>query len=121
MAWPLYELTPLVRAIDARDVSTVARYVNFDRLRASLTEQIASGYLRRSGVQPGPLAQQAIVVGLSVADPVIRKLVSPEALSELLAVGWPVAVVPDPPPGILGLSCRRTGKIDARARYRCYS
>jgi hypothetical protein len=111
---PLYELSALVRAIDARDVSTVARYVNFDRVRASLTEQIASGYIRRSGVQPGPLAQQAIVVGLSVADPVIRKLVSPEALSELLAVGWPVAVVPDPPPGTLGLnsgtlgSCART-------------
>jgi hypothetical protein len=68
MAWPLYELSALVRAIDARDVSTVARYVNFDRVRASLTEQIASGYIRRSGVQPGPLAQQAIVVGLSVAD-----------------------------------------------------
>jgi hypothetical protein len=91
----LYELTALVRAIDARDVSTVARYVNFDRVRASLTEQIASGYIRRSGVQPGPLAQQAIVVGLSVADPVIRNLVSPEALSELLAVGSPVAVVPE--------------------------
>ena len=109
MAWPLYELTALVRAIDARDVSTVARYVNFDRVRASLTEQIASGYIRRSGVQPGPLAQQAIVVGLSVADPVIRKLVSPEALSELLAVGWPVAVVPDPPPGTLGLNSGTLG------------
>jgi hypothetical protein len=33
MAWPLYELTALVRAIDARDVSTVARYANFDRVR----------------------------------------------------------------------------------------
>jgi predicted secreted protein len=64
MAWPLYELTALVRAIDARDVSTVARYVNFDRVRASLTEQIASVYMRRSGIQPGPLAQQAVVVGL---------------------------------------------------------
>ena len=77
MAWPLYELTALVRAIDARDVSTVARHVNFDRVRASLTEQIASVYMRRSGIQPGPLAQQAVVVGISVADPVIRKLVSP--------------------------------------------
>jgi hypothetical protein len=76
-----------------RRVSTVTRYVNFDRVRAWLTEQIASGCMRRSGIQPGPLAQQAVVVGLSVADPVIRKLVSPEALSELLAVGWPVAVV----------------------------
>jgi hypothetical protein len=41
MAWPLDELTVLVRAIDARDVSTVARYVNFDRVRASLTEQMS--------------------------------------------------------------------------------
>src|ERR1700719_799875 len=46
---------------------------------------------------PSPLAQQAVVVGLLVADPVIRKLVSPEALSDFLAVGWPVTVVPDPP------------------------
>jgi len=109
-----------LRAIDARDVTTVARYVNFDRVRASLTEQIASGYIRRSGVQPGPLAQQAIVVGLSVADPVIRKLVSPEALSELLAVGWPVAVVPDPPPGTLGLNSDTLGtawQVFGASRY----
>jgi hypothetical protein len=45
IAWPLYDLTALVRAIDARDVSTVVRYVNFDRVRASLTEQIASAYM----------------------------------------------------------------------------
>ena len=110
IAWPLYQLTVLVRAIDAHDVSTVVRYVNFDRVRASLTEQIASAYVRMSGIQPGPLGQQAVVVGLAVADPVIRKLVSPEALSELLAVGWPVAVVQDPPPsGTLGISTATLG------------
>ena len=37
-------------------------------------------------VDRAPPSVTAIVVGLSVADPVIRKLVSPEALSELLAV-----------------------------------
>jgi hypothetical protein len=105
VAWPLYDLTALVRAIDARDVNTVVHYVNFERVRASLTEQIASAYMRVSGIPTTPLAQQAVVVGLSVADPVIRKLVSPEALSDLLAVGWPVTVVPDPPPpGTLGIS-----------------
>jgi Protein of unknown function (DUF2939) len=36
------KLMGLVRAIEARDISTVVRYVNFDRVRASLTEQIAS-------------------------------------------------------------------------------
>jgi hypothetical protein len=104
VAWPLYDLTALVRAIDARDVNTVVRYVNFERVRGSLTEQIASAYMRVSGIPTSPLAQQAVVVGLSVADPVIRKLVSPEALSDFLAVGWPVTVVPDPPPpGTLGI------------------
>jgi hypothetical protein len=121
IAWPLYDLTALVRAIDARDVSTVVRYVNFDRVRASLTEQIASAYMRMSGAKPGLLAEQAVVVGLSVADPVIRKLVSPEALSELLAVGWPVAVVPDPPPsGTVGISTDTLGtalQIFAASHY----
>ena len=61
ITWPLYELSVLVRAIDARDVGTVVRYVNFDRVQASLTEQIASDYIRKSRIQPGPLAQQAVV------------------------------------------------------------
>ena len=68
MAWPLYELTALVRAIDARDVSTVARFVNFDRVRASLTEQIASAYMRMSGAKPGLVVEQAVVVGLPAAS-----------------------------------------------------
>ena len=39
---------------------------------------------------------------LGIADPVLNKLVSPEALSELLLVGWPVTVVPRPPPDTVG-------------------
>jgi hypothetical protein len=121
ITWPLYELSVLIRAIDARDVGTVVRYVNFDRVQASLTEQIASDYIRKSGIQPGPLAQQAVVVGLSVADPLIRKLVSPEALSEFLAIGWPVAVVPEPPPsGTVGISTGTLGtawQIFAASHY----
>jgi hypothetical protein len=50
------------------------------------------------------------VVGLSVADPVITKLVTPEAVSHLLAVGWPVGVVSDPPPsGTIGISTETLG------------
>ena len=121
VAWPLYDLTALVRAIDARDVNTVVRYVDFERVRASLTEQIASAYMRVSGTPTSPLAQQAVVVGLSLADPVIRRLVSPEALSDLLTVGWPVKVVPDPPPpGTLGISADTLGtawQIFAASHY----
>jgi hypothetical protein len=110
VAWPLYDLTALVRAIDARDVNTVAHYVNFSRLRASLTEQIVSAYVQMSGIQPSPLAQQAVVVGLSIADPVISKLISPEALSDLLAKGWPIGVIAEPPPsGSIGISIDTLG------------
>jgi len=48
---------------------------------------------------------------LGIADPVVKKLISPEALSELLAVGWPVAVVPDPPPDTVGITTSTVGTI----------
>jgi hypothetical protein len=109
-AWPLNDLTVLVRAIDARDGNTVVHYVNFDRVRASLTEQIVSAYVQMSGIQPSPLAQHAMVVGLSIADPVISKLISPEAVSDLLANGWPVGVIPEPPPsGSIGINIDTLG------------
>jgi Protein of unknown function (DUF2939) len=109
-AWPLYELTVLVRAIDTRDPSIVARYVNFDRVRVSLTEQVVAAYMRKSGIKPsGLLAQQAFAAGLSIVDPVVKKLVSPQALTDLLAVGWPVAVAANPPPGTLGINRETLG------------
>ena len=92
--WPLYDLFVLVRAIEGRDIGTVTRQVSFDRIRASLTNQIVAAYVRRTGVPISPRAQQLAAVGMSVADPVVRKLASPEALSDLLTAGWPVTVVP---------------------------
>jgi hypothetical protein len=41
----------------------------------------------------------------------IHKLISPEALSELLSVGWPVPVVPNPPPGTVGITPSTMGTI----------
>jgi len=108
-AWPLYELAVLVRAIDARDLSTVARHVSFERVRVSLTEQLVTAYMRKSGLKPNPFAQQAAAAGLSILSPVVNKLVSPEALSELLAVGWPVAIAGNPPPGTLGINRKTLG------------
>jgi hypothetical protein len=110
-AWPLYDLFVLVRAIETRDVGTVTRHVYFDRVRISLTDQIVAAYVRRTGIQMSPLARSMAAAALSIADPVVKKLISPEALSELLAVGWPVAVVPDPPPGTIGLTRSTMGTI----------
>jgi hypothetical protein len=111
MAWPLYDLFVLVRAFETRDVGTVTRHVYFDRVRISLTDQIVAAYVRRIGIQMSPLARSMAAAALSIADPVVKKLISPEALSELLAVGWPVAVVPDPPPGTIGITRSTMGTI----------
>jgi len=110
-AWPLYDLFVLVRAIETRDVGTVTRHVYFDRVRISLTDQVVAAYVRRTGIQISPLARSMAAAALSIADPVVKKLISPEALSELLAVGWPVAVVPDPPPGTIGITRSTIGNI----------
>jgi Protein of unknown function (DUF2939) len=110
-AWPLYNLFVLVRAIETRDVDTVVRHVYFDQVRISLTNQVVAAYVRRTGIQISPLARSMAAAALGIADPVVKKLISPEALSELLAVRWPVAVVPDPPPGTVGITRSTMGTI----------
>jgi hypothetical protein len=66
--------------------------------------------MRKSGIKPSSLfAQQAVAAGLSIVDPVVKKLVSPQALTDLLAVGWPVAIAPNPPPGTLGINRETLG------------
>ena len=115
-AWPLYDLLVLVRAIEVRDVETVKRHVYFDAVRRSLGSQLIAAYMRRTGnkVSPlaqSPLAQSMAAAALGIADPVLNKLVSPEALSELLSVGWPVRVVPSPPRETVGISMSTIGTI----------
>ena len=110
-AWPLYDLLVLVRAIEVRDVETVKRHVYFDAVRRSLSSQLIAAYMRRTGNKVSPLAQSMAAAALGIADPILNKLVSPEALSELLSVGWPVPVVPNPPPGTVGISMNTIGTI----------
>jgi Protein of unknown function (DUF2939) len=110
-AWPLYDLFVLVRAIETRDVDTVTRHVYFDAVRMSLTNQVVGAYVRRAGIQISPLAQSMAAAALGIADPVVKKLISPEAVSELLAVGWPVTIVPDPPPGTVGITRNTIGTM----------
>jgi hypothetical protein len=110
-AWPLYDLFVLVRAIETRDVGTVTRHVYFDRVRISLTNQLVAAYVRRTGIQISPLARSMAAAALGIADPIVNKLISPEALSELLALGWPVPVLPDPPPGTIGIRGSTIGTI----------
>jgi len=67
-------------------------------VRRSLTEQIAASYLQLSGKEPrlGQFGRGlAVAAATSIADPIVAKLISAEALIELLRHGWPSAALPD--------------------------
>jgi len=95
LAWPAYDLAQFVRAIERGDAEAAAHYINLARVRTSLTEQVTEAYLQRTGARPGPLVHGAVA---SIADPVVGKLISPQAFAELLRLGWPRAAVSEPPP-----------------------
>jgi hypothetical protein len=106
VAWPLYDLYVLVNAFEKRDVETVVRHVYFDSVRRSLADQILTAYVQRTGVQLSPRLQGVAATALVIADPVLSKIISPEALSEFLNTGWPVGAVPEIPPGTIGISSK---------------
>jgi len=110
-AWPLYDLWVLVRAMENRDVGTVTRLVYFDAVRVSLTNQVMAAYVRRTRINISPFAQSVAAGALGIANPIVHKLISPEALSELFGMGWPVTVNSDPPPGTVGITERTIGTI----------
>jgi hypothetical protein len=110
VAWPLYDLFALVRAIEDRNISTVTRHVDFGRVRASLTNQVIAAYVRRTGIVITP-RQQQMAAAVSIADPIVSKLITPEALSDFLAAGWPLMVMSDPPPNTIGIDSNTIGTI----------
>jgi hypothetical protein len=112
--WLAYAVSPfvsvyrLVGAVQERDVAALSVRVDFRAVRGSLAEQIARTYLRITGKLGDPrslrdqLAQQlAVGVAGSVADEIIRDLISPQGLLEFLRTGGPPDVEPDglPMPG----------------------
>jgi Protein of unknown function (DUF2939) len=117
LAWPAYDLSQFVRAVERGDASTAVHYVNMPRVRTSLTEQITAAYLQRTGARSGPLVHGAVG---ALADPIVHKLISPEAFTELLRIGWPRAVVPEPPSNTSGITLAGLGttlQLFAAAEY----
>jgi Protein of unknown function (DUF2939) len=106
LAWPAYDLSQFVRAVERGDARTAAHYVNPVRVRNSLTEQVTEAYLQRTGARSGPLVHGAVA---ALSDPFVHKLISPEALTELLRIGWPRAVVPEPPSNASGITLAGLG------------
>jgi hypothetical protein len=101
----------LVRSVEERDINTVVRYVYFDAVRKSLAGQVVAAYVRRTGTQLNPFAQGMAASAFGVADPIVNRLITPEALSELLTAGWPVAIDPVVPQGTVGITRNTIGTI----------
>ena len=105
VAWPFFALYELAAAIQNRDAATVARRINVPAVRHSLTEQIAATYLRVTGREArlGALTRGvAAAAAGSIADPIVAKLLSTDALLELLNTGWPKQVLSEEPTAISG-------------------
>src|SRR5215470_15303568 len=81
-AWPLYDIFVLVRAFETRDLGTLSQHIYFDSVRRSLSDQIVAAYIQRSGVEVSPLLRSIPGAAIAIADPVVAKVISPEALSE---------------------------------------
>ena len=112
--WPLFAVYRLASAVQARDVAVVNELVDYPALRKSLTAQIMRAYLRITGKAgpPGSMLEQfAIGIGASVADPIVAKLVSPEALIGLLQNGRLSGVVSGNVRPIAGFSSDALGNV----------
>jgi hypothetical protein len=108
--WPPHDLMRLTRAFETHDLGAVTRRVNFAAVRASLARQIVETYIKRANIKISPLAQGAAAdAATSIVDPIVSRLVSPEALSALMTKGWPVTVVPERPASALGISSENLG------------
>ena len=112
-AWPFYDLYKFIGAIENGNVAEVRQSVDFTAVRQSLTQQIVAAYFRRTGAKLNPLVQSiAASAATSVADPIVAKLMTPEAFVDFLKKGWPTAAFPDgAPPGIVGISTDSFGTV----------
>jgi Protein of unknown function (DUF2939) len=113
-AWPFWAVYDLINALQNRDAAALAHRVNFPAVRRSLTEQVVSGYLQLSGkdARLGQFARGTAVAAVaSVADPIVAKLISAEALIELLHTGWPGSVLPDGAANFHGLGSGSPGNV----------
>jgi hypothetical protein len=100
--WPFTALYDIATKAEAGDTAGVSERIDFAALRRSLTGQIINAYIRLSGIKVAPGGITAALAG-SVADPLIEKLISPEALLDLLRNGWPGAALPERPPGLAAI------------------
>jgi hypothetical protein len=95
---PFFALYDLTRAVEAKDVERITERVNFRALRVSLSQQIADAYLQTPAAKElSDLDRRAATnAGAIIVNPIVEKLVTPQALIDLLEDGWPQGVAGRP-------------------------
>src|SRR5688572_9753246 len=97
--WPFVGLYDLARAVQAGDIARVEERVDFPALGRSLSSQLVQTYARIAGLPPD---RGGLLAGIAaaVADPVIARLLTRVALSQVVQTGWPNQVLGDRPPDL---------------------
>jgi hypothetical protein len=95
VAWPFLALQGLVRAVEQRDPAALGRYIDLPSLRRDLSSQVFEAYGRITG-SPIPRGGVAGAIAANVAEPLLERFASPEALVELLRGGAPAAAQGEP-------------------------
>jgi hypothetical protein len=96
-AGPYLVLYKLRSGVEARDAEALAECVDFPALRQNLKDQLQVALSKRIDSQQNPLAAFAASLAVSVADPLVNRLISPEGLAELMAGQKPPLASSDPP------------------------
>ncbi|MCB8820076.1 DUF2939 domain-containing protein [Microvirga rosea] len=95
LAWLIFLVSPFValydlaKAVQARDSARIEERINIHALRVSFSRQLLGEYLKTSDGQEiaGIDKNAAANAGAAVFDPFIEKLVTPQAIMELLEKG----------------------------------
>lgn len=114
--WPFAALYALVRAVEARDEAAVAARLDVAQLKRDFVAQVLHAYRRITGAAPGLLTEQfALAVAASIADPMVARMVTSEAVADLLRTGWPSSALDARPAGFDGIDfdARRGGSMRA--------
>jgi hypothetical protein len=83
---PLIALRSIQSAVETKDAVALTERIDFPALRRSLTKQIVAEYLRLTGKKL-PLHAMGKRLAVSVADPVVARLMTIRALLDLLGKG----------------------------------
>jgi hypothetical protein len=94
LASPYWALYRLARAVETRDFETFREAVNLRAVRVSLARQLVPEYLKLVEQERELRAadRELAMAVTTVADPIIARLLTPEALVDLLEDGWPETV-----------------------------